>query len=182
MVGLFLPGPKPPFCGPFPHFFFAQLRYRGGEWDPNPQFTEAIIEELELRTSIDAYRERRVVALSDPGLFFYPLLYMAGKYEFEPFSPREREMLRRFLSYGGFLFAEDTMGAKGFGFDRAFRSLKPKIVIPMHYWYQMNVLGRFIEGPYAVHSLDSNRITISQDALPPETEIIILKVVREGDL
>jgi hypothetical protein len=26
------------------------------------------------------------------------------------------------LTYGGFLFAEDTMGAKGFGFDRAFRA------------------------------------------------------------
>jgi hypothetical protein len=102
-------------------FFFAQIRYRGGEWDPNPQFVEAITEELELRTSIDASRERRTTPLSNPDLFFYPFLYIAGKYEFEPFTEQERDILRRFLTFGGFLFAEDTMGAKGYGFDQAFR-------------------------------------------------------------
>jgi hypothetical protein len=105
----------------FPHFFFAQLKYRGGEWDPNPLFAEAFVEELELRTSIDARKERRVMQLSDRDLFFCPLLYMAGRYEFEPFTQQDREVLRRFLTYGGFLFAEDTVGAKGFGFDQAFR-------------------------------------------------------------
>ena len=105
----------------FPHFFFTQLKYRGGDWDPNPDYVEAMIEEMELRTSIDGMKERKVTTLSDPDLFYYPFLYMAGKYEFEPFTTREREVLRRFLSNGGFLFAEDTLGAKGFGFDRAFR-------------------------------------------------------------
>jgi len=120
-AGFFFSTPKTLFSASFPHFFFAQLKYRGGEWDPNPQFAEAIIEELELRTSIDGMKERRVTTLSDPDLFFCPFLYMAGKYEFDPFTPQERETLTRFLSYGGFLFAEDTMGAKGFGFDQAFR-------------------------------------------------------------
>ena len=50
---------------------------------------EAIIEELELRTSIDGLKERRITTLSDPDLFFSPFLYMAGKYEFEPFDPGE---------------------------------------------------------------------------------------------
>jgi hypothetical protein len=105
----------------FPQFFIAQIKYRGGEWDPNPQFVEPIIQELEMRTSIDGRKERRVTSLTDPDLFFYPFLYMAGKYDFEPFTPSEREILRRFLSQGGFLFAEDTMGNSGFGFDQAFR-------------------------------------------------------------
>jgi hypothetical protein len=118
-AALFKPGPL--FSGSFPHFFFAQVKYRGGEWDPNPQFAEAMIEELELRTSIDASKEKRIISLSDPDLFYCPFLYMAGKYEFDPFSSQEREILRRFLTHGGFLFAEDTMGTKGFGFDRAFR-------------------------------------------------------------
>jgi len=129
IVGLFFPGSKPSLSATFPQFFFAQLKYRGGEWDPNPHFTEAIIEELELRTSIDGLKERRVASLSDPDLFFYPFLYMAGKYEFEPFTPQEREILSQFLTYGGFLFAEDTMGAKGFGFDQAFRR-EMKQVLP----------------------------------------------------
>ncbi len=115
----------------FPQFFFTQIRYRGGEWDPNSQFVEAMIEELELRTSIDALKERRITTLSDPGLFFCPLLYMAGKYAFEPLTFREREMLRRYITFGGFLFVEDTMGAKGFGFDQAFRK-EIKEIIPNH--------------------------------------------------
>jgi hypothetical protein len=121
MGGWILSWPKLALGSLFPHFFFAQLKYRGGEWDPNPLFAEAIVEELELRTSIDARKERSVMQLSDRDLFFCPFLYMAGRYEFEPFTQQEREVLRRFLTYGGFLFAEDTVGAKGFGFDQAFR-------------------------------------------------------------
>jgi len=111
----------------FPQFFFTQIRYRGGAWDPNPQFVEAMVEELELRTSIDAARERRVADLSEAALFFSPFLFMAGKYEFEPFTPQEREILRRYLTFGGFLLAEDTLGVKGYGFDRAFRAEMKKI-------------------------------------------------------
>ena len=105
----------------FPQFFFTQIKYQGGQWDPNPQFLDSLIEELELRTSIRGMKERRLITLSDPDLFFCPLLYMAGKDEFDPFTPKEREILGRFLTYGGFLLADDTMGAKGFGFDKSFR-------------------------------------------------------------
>ena len=130
-AGLLFPGPKLSLSASSPQFFFAQLKYRGGEWDPNPDFVEPMIEELELRTSIDGMKERRVTTLSDPDLFFYPFLYIAGKYEFDPFTLQEREILRRFLTYGGFLFAEDTVGAKGFGFDQAFRR-EMKQVLPGH--------------------------------------------------
>ena len=112
----------------FPHFFFTQVRYRGGSWDPNPLFLEAMAQELELRTSIDVSRERRVTDLADPNLFFCPFLYMAGKYEFEPLTAQEREALRRYLTFGGFLFAEDTAGLKGYGFDRSFRAEMKKVL------------------------------------------------------
>jgi len=114
-----------------PHFFFAQIHYRGGEWDPNPLFVKPMVEELELRTSIKALTQRRVTTLTDPDFFFYPFLYMAGKYEFDPLTGEEQRILRRFLTYGGFLLAEDSMGAKGFGFDRAFRREMEKI-FPNH--------------------------------------------------
>jgi hypothetical protein len=84
-------------------------------------FGAAVVEELELRTSIDARRDRRVIELADPDLFFCPFLFMAGRYAFEPFTAAEREILRRFLTFGGFMFAEDTVGAAGFEFDRSFR-------------------------------------------------------------
>lgn len=120
-AGLLLGNPRQVTSARYPHFFLAQIRYRGGDWDPNPQFAEPIVEELELRTSIEALKERRVITLSDPELFYCPFLYMTGKYEFEPFGPAERERLRRFLSFGGFLLAEDAMGTRGSGFDQAFR-------------------------------------------------------------
>jgi len=129
--GLILSKPRPSLADSFPQLFFGQLKYRGGKWDPNPFFIEALIEELELRTSIDASRVTRIMTLSDPDLFFCPFLYMAGRYAFEPFTPIERKTLRRFLTYGGFLFVEDTVGAKGFGFDQAFRA-EMQEVLPNH--------------------------------------------------
>jgi len=114
-----------------PQFFFAQIQYRGGEWDPNPRFVKPMVEELELRTSIKAFPERRVTTIADPDIFYYPFLYLSGKYEFDPFSAEEQQILRRLLTLGGFLLAEDAMGAKGFGFDRAFRREVEKI-FPKH--------------------------------------------------
>jgi L-ascorbate metabolism protein UlaG (beta-lactamase superfamily) len=73
-----------------------------------------------------------------------------------------------------------TIGPEGG--KQIIEQLKPKIVIPMHYWYQMNVLERFVDGPYRARFLDTNSFTISKDFLPSTTEIIILKVMREGDL
>lgn len=73
-----------------------------------------------------------------------------------------------------------TIGPEGA--KRVVEQLKPKIVVPMHYWYQMNVLERFTDGPYPVRELNTNSFTVSKDTLPNETEIYVLKVLREGDL
>jgi len=102
-------------------FVFAQLKYRGGDWNPHPLAVTPLMEELILRTSVEPTTARHEVTLSDPDLFEYPFLYMAGKYEFEPFSSPEIETLRRFLSYGGFLLIDDALGQQGYGFDKAVR-------------------------------------------------------------
>lgn len=115
----------------FPQFHIAQLRYRGSDWDPNPQFTDALLEELELRTSIAALKDRRVIGPTDPGLYFSPFLYMAGRHEFDPWTAPEREALKRYLTFGGFLLAEDTVGSRGFGFDATFRR-EMKQLFPKH--------------------------------------------------
>jgi L-ascorbate metabolism protein UlaG (beta-lactamase superfamily) len=60
--------------------------------------------------------------------------------------------------------------------------LKPKITVPMHYWYSMNVLERFTNGPTPTRFLNVNKFTVSKDTLPAAPEIYVLKVVREGDL
>jgi len=60
--------------------------------------------------------------------------------------------------------------------------LKPKIVLPMHYWYRQSTLEFFTGGPYPSRFLSANAFTVNKDTLPLATEIYVLKVVREGDL
>jgi uncharacterized protein DUF4159 len=102
-------------------FVFAQIHYRGGDWNPHPLSVTPLMEELMARTSVEAAAVRHEIALTDRDLFNYPFLYMAGKYEFDPFSADEIDILRRFLSYGGFLLIDDALGQQGYGFDKAVR-------------------------------------------------------------
>ncbi len=102
-------------------FVFAQLKYRGGDWNPHPLAVTPLMEELMLRTSVEASTVRHEITLNDRDLFNYPFLYITGKYEFEPFTQEEIDILRRFLSYGGFLLADDALGQQGYGFDKTLR-------------------------------------------------------------
>ncbi len=100
---------------------FAQIKYRGGDWNPHPLAVMPLMEELMLRTSVEGATARHEVTLTDRDLFNYPFLYLTGKYEFEPFAQEEIETLRRFLSFGGFLLIDDALGQQGYGFDRSLR-------------------------------------------------------------
>jgi len=102
-------------------FVFAQIHYRGGDWNPHPLSVTPLMEELMARTSVEAAAVRHEITLTDRDLFNYPFLYMAGKYEFDPFNADEIDNLRRFLSYGGFLLIDDALGQQGYGFDKAVR-------------------------------------------------------------
>ncbi len=65
---------------------------------------------------------------------------------------------------------------------RIIDQLKPKIVVPMHYWYRTSVLEEFTNGPHAARVFQTNRFMVSKDTLPPVVEIYVLKVAWEGDL
>lgn len=60
--------------------------------------------------------------------------------------------------------------------------IKPKIAVPMHYWYRENVLERFTQGPHPARFLNTNKFVMNKDTLPSMTEIYVPRVVREGDL
>ncbi len=63
--------------------------------------------------------------------------------------------------------------------------LKPKIVVPMHYYNNTFLLEELLEGPYRVRFLEINKFRVSKDTLPPVTEIFIPKVSwygRDDDL
>src|SRR5262249_24028799 len=102
-------------------FVFPQLKYRGSDCNPHPLAVTPLMDELMLRTSVEAATVRHEVAVTDRDLFNYPFLYIAGKYEFDPFTQDEIEILRSFLSYGGFLLVYEDLGQQGYGFDKAMR-------------------------------------------------------------
>ena len=102
-------------------FVFAQIKYRGGDWNPHPLSVTPLMDELMQRTSVEAAPARHEVNLTDGDLFNYPFLYITGRYEFEPFTADEIEILRLFLSFGGFLLIDDGLGQQGYGFDKSIR-------------------------------------------------------------
>ncbi len=142
-------------------FILSQLRYRGGDWDPHPQYLNPFLEELQARTSVDASPQRRVITPLENTLFHNPFVYMMGRNEFAPFTREERETLARFLRMGGFLLADDSLGQIGSGFDKSFRR-EIKLILPdceltklppdhpvYHSFYLLRqVAGRFMIRPY----------------------------------
>src|SRR5262245_20743264 len=55
-------------------FVFAQIHYRGGDWNPHPLSVTPLMEELMARTSIEAANQRHEITLTDRDLFNYPFL------------------------------------------------------------------------------------------------------------
>lgn len=141
-------------------FRFTQLAY-DGQWDPRPRAYKRLMSALELRTSVDASYERKVVRLDDHDLFNYPFLYLAGADSFEPFSDENRRTLRKFLKLGGTLIIDDVSGSESSPFDSQIRQELAKIIpeIPLtklpqeHVVYKSFYLmyspsGRKIVSPY----------------------------------
>lgn len=69
-----------------------------------------LLTDLQLVTSIET--ADRVVRLppEDPALFDHPFAVLAGDSAFGPLSDEAVERLRRYLTYGGFLYVDDTSG------------------------------------------------------------------------
>jgi hypothetical protein len=98
-------------------FVVARLKYDGGgDWYSNPSSLPNLARALRDRTPvrIDRLDEARV-SLMDEDLFNYPFLYMNGHGNVR-FSEAEVGRLRRYLTSGGFLFADDN-----YGMDESFR-------------------------------------------------------------
>ena len=120
-----------------------------------------LMDELMRRTSVVAAEQRRVITLTDRDLFSFPFLYICGKYDFQPFTEEEVETLRRFLSFGGFLLADNTLGQLGYGFDKSLRREMQRVFpdkefakIPLHhaalrsYYLIRQIGGRVATSPY----------------------------------
>jgi hypothetical protein len=101
--------------------FVPAIAQHGGRWDARLNGLRRLSWELQRRTSIEVSLEVRPLPLSSPKLFDYPFLYLGGEGDFPALRIEEVENLRRYLTYGGFLFADANDGSDGTGFDAAFR-------------------------------------------------------------
>jgi len=109
-------------------FILAQLKIKSdaGQNDPYPLAARDILAFLQQTTSVKSAPERRVIAVTDPMLFQTPFLIYSGYGKFA-LDKEEGEILKRYLSGGGFLFFEDRAGEKGGSFDYSFRAELKKI-------------------------------------------------------
>ena len=101
--------------------FIPAIVKHGGRWDVRSSGLRRLAWELQRRTSVEVQLEAHPITLESPRLFEHPFLYLSSDSDFPPFTPVEVESLRRYLTFGGFLFADANDGSEGAGFDLSFR-------------------------------------------------------------
>ena len=97
-------------------FTIARLKYEGGgDWYSNPSSLPNLMAFVQEHLSIPAHLEDAVVEVGSEELFSYPVVYMNGHGNIA-FTSQEASNLRRYLTGGGFLIADDN-----YGMDKSFR-------------------------------------------------------------
>lgn len=142
-------------------FIIPQIKYKGGEFKPRVSAVESLLAQVAKRTSVEVKRTILDLELTDPNLFKYPFIYLAGDRKFEPFSDRELDILRNYLNYGGFLLIDDNSAKPHSGFDASVRRMLSRLYphTPLgkisrdhsifRSFYLLNkVVGRVVVNPY----------------------------------
>jgi hypothetical protein len=88
-----------------------------------PSAWSRMLYEVQATTSVETASRVVTIGLDDPALFEYPFAVLVGDGAFEPFSVEAIEQLRAYLTYGGFLFIDDTTGLSSSPFDASVRRL-----------------------------------------------------------
>ncbi len=153
--------------------FVPAVVQHGGRWDARSSALRRLAWELQRRTSIEVVLEARPVQLSSPRLFEHPFLYLSGDGPVPAFAPAEVENLRRYLTFGGFLFADANDGSDGTGFDASFRAelarvLPQQPLAPLpgaHVLYKTFFMldgapGRFLNRPHVEACLLGKRAAV----------------------
>jgi hypothetical protein len=157
----FVIGPVQAIGSGYSNLTLPRILYQGGNDNPRPQALRSLLAQISRRTSIEVNREPVALNLSDPELFRYPFITMAGDARFDPFSQKDLKILRNYLSYGGFLFIDDNSAQADSAFSVSMRKMivalfpqNPLARIPRDHsifrsFYLLNtVSGRSIIKPY----------------------------------
>lgn len=126
-------------------FRVARLQYGGGgDWYNDPSIIPNLQKYLSANTNLPSGLEEARVTLLDKELFNYPFLFMTGHGNIK-FSEKEVVQLRKYLTGGGFLFADDDYGMDIY-FRREMEKVFPQkrmLEIPFdhpiyHIYYEFN--------------------------------------------
>ncbi len=94
----------------------AQVQYGGGgDWYANPSGLPNLLREIRARTGLRVAERPLQLKLTDPNLWHQPYIYMTGHGNIR-LTEEEVQILRRYLTSGGFLHADDN-----YGMDESFR-------------------------------------------------------------
>lgn len=153
--------------------FVPAIARHGGRWDARVSGLRRMAWELEKRTSVETLLEVRALPLDSPKLFEHPFLYLSSDGPMPALTAAEVEHLRRYLTYGGFLFAEANDGSDGGGFDASFRrelarvlpqqplqALPSKHVIFKSFFLLDSAPGRLLRKPALEASLLNRRAAV----------------------
>jgi hypothetical protein len=136
----------------------AQLQYGGGgDWYANPSGLPNLMREIRARTGLRVGERPLQLKITDPNLWTQPYIYMTGHGNVR-FTEEEVQILRRYLSAGGFLHADDNYGMNE-SFRREMKRIFPDNELvelpPSHPIY--HVLYDFPQGLPKVHQHDGKR-------------------------
>lgn len=120
----------------------AQIKHNG-DWSPDPIAIPRLMSHLRETANLRVSLKRKEIALDDPEIYAYPILYLTGHYNFS-LSDEEIKQLRNYLDKGGFLFADACCGRVPF--DQAFRNVMQKVfpdapMLPISHLHPIFQLG-----------------------------------------
>ena len=108
--------------GPSTLFTIARINW-SGDWNSRPNAARRMMAEVEKATSVDVAEAPLDLAADDLKIFDSPFLYLSGGpgSAFPTFSAKAREVLSRYLRFGGFLLVDNCSGDAAGEFDKGFR-------------------------------------------------------------
>ena len=87
-------------------FTFTRIQYTSGDWDVDQRMPANLLNSLIEYTTVVVDTRERVIPLASTAVYDAPFTYLAGHRLME-FTSKERDVLVRYLSNGGFLFVDD---------------------------------------------------------------------------
>ena len=151
----------------------------GSHWNPHPSGLRRLLWELVKRTSVQAVIAPAPLAITDPKLFDYPLLWLSGDAAIPPLSDREIEILRRHLRGGGTLIVDAAEAAPG-AFAKSVRREIAR-VFPGESWHAMSPEHVVFKSFYLVDSV-AGRILARGDLEAIEHDDRALVIFSSNDL